>query len=198
MNILVFFKTIKVWSLAGYNQTVSINLTSPIRDLESISNSSLASASGDRYLRVWSILNGGLLFTSNALDGNLVTLKSLSKSYLAGGTTSSVVYIWSIGEYNTDGFNLTIWKTLRGHISAITGLDLVGVSYLVSSDINGTVNLWNFTSGFLVGHIVGMASNVSFMRSLTQTPGIFNGSILNKSIINIKSKRSSNSNFSNG
>ena len=141
--------------------------TDYVRALELISSDeddhllTLASGSGDRSIKIWSlsgkpVSRGHCLRTLVGHDKGVWALKSLRRGdRLVSGSQDSTVRVWQVAT----GASLL---TLQGHSGAVNCLELLNtrLDTIASGSADHTVRVWNANSGECVRKLVGHVNSV--------------------------------------
>ena len=146
----------------------------PVFSLESINIDTIATGSGDRAIKIWSISSGFELLTINTTS-SVYSLKLLSNGfYLAAGFFNGLINIYDIR-------NGSLRNTLIGHINQINDLVLTGSGDMLASSSNdNTTRVWNLTTNTLKFNLTG---HTNFVRGLKELSTIKLWSILNGTLI---------------
>ncbi|GAB4579829.1 MAG: hypothetical protein Fur0022_25680 [Anaerolineales bacterium] len=141
-------KTVNVWSPEAVGQAIfSLPHRAPVIDLDfNPDETFLATASGDRKIRVWELLqNGTFIAPSVALT---ITLASdiidvdFSKdgAYIATGTQDGIARIWDV----TNGTEMASFE----HGGAVLDVDFnANGTWLTTGSQDGTARIWEIASG---------------------------------------------------
>jgi WD40 repeat protein len=104
----------------------------------------IASGSADRTIKVWNYTNVRLLKDIPAAHDNDVTgLVLLSNGNLASCSVDRTIKVWNVSGHN----ETLLVNVLLGHESIILCIELLGKDLLASGSWDRTIRLWNVSSG---------------------------------------------------
>ncbi len=141
-------RAIEVNTLEGHSNVVISVAYSP-------NGQQLASASGDKTIKIWDVSSGQLL---KSLTGHSDTVNSVAYSpsgqQLASASTDKTIKIWDISSGQ-------LLKSLTGHSS-----EVISVAYspngqqLASASTDKTIKIWDVSSGQLLKSLTGHSNSV--------------------------------------
>ena len=138
---------VKIWDLSGSSTATALHTltghTNVIYALELIDPYTLASASEDHTVIVWSLSTwtSKLQFTQHT--AGIYSLKLIGTDIMASGDNNGKLFIW-----NTTNGN--VLHTLVGHSNIVSRMDLLSSNVLVSVSSDKTIRMWNTTTGTLL------------------------------------------------
>ena len=110
-------------------------------DLVLISSDLMASANGDKTIRIWNLTTNTAKFLLKGHTDGVWGMKLISADILASGSFDSTSRLWNI----TDG---TLIRNLTGHSNRIMwSVDLYSEQILATGSYDQTIKLWNISTG---------------------------------------------------
>ena len=132
------------WTMGKF-VTNLVGHTNIVFSIEILDSQYIASASADKNVMVWDLVNNGSLkYTLSGHVDQVVGLKLLSSTLLASGSYDTKIRIWNwqIG---------SLVRILDGHTNSIwLSLDIFSENVLISGSFDSTIKFWNITSGSLI------------------------------------------------
>jgi len=116
-----------------------------------LKNGFLVSASQDKTIKIWNLVNYTLVNTILGHTNGVWCVCTLSNSMLASGSADLTIKIWNI----TNLSNITLISTLTGHTNAVRSLTFLSNGLLASASYDKTIKIWNLTSFSLVNTLTG-------------------------------------------
>jgi WD40 repeat protein len=160
---------IKIWNLL--KETLVRNLTGHLGivfTLAQLNDKYLASGAEDSTIRLWNYQTGKLLQTVTSHKDWVYALVKLDNGYLVSGSADLTIKLWAIENDQTDKIRLVEKKTLRGHTGYVRGLIALKKGQLMASySDDGTIKLWNSTSGLLSKTLTGHNAPVTGLIELS-------------------------------
>lgn len=135
----------------------------------------LVTASWDGKVKLWDILTGMLIGKMEKHDGAVYTVSYDPKSrYVASGSADNSIILWTVDSNKQ--------TSLTGHASPVTSLVFSSDgNRLVSCDVEGTVKVWDLTSGKELYSRLQISRNEWLAMS---TDGSFDGSSKSLEMVN--------------
>jgi WD40 repeat protein len=133
---------VKIWDATNNNWNLIRNYSShtgAVQDIEYINGDTVATASSDRTIKIWSIKTG---ITNRTIStSGFTSLKLLQNGYhLSAGLTNGLINIY-------DTKTGTLFKSLNGHVNQVTDLALINNDLLASSSSSSVyIRIWNLTT----------------------------------------------------
>jgi WD40 repeat protein len=121
----------------------------------------LASASGDKTIRLWGGYTGEIKRTLNGHSDTVLSIAITPDGQIASGSADKTIRLWSLSSCQQP-------RILTGHSSWVTTVVITpDGNTLVSGSTDGTINLWNLGTGELLYTLTGHSSGV---YSITISP----------------------------
>jgi len=126
----------------------------------------LASGSGDKTIKLWSLPEGALVKT---LEGHKDTVRALAVSpdgkLLASGSGDQTIKLWSLPEG-------VLVKTLEGHKDTVRALAVSPDGQLLASgSSDGIIKLWSLPGGELATCLMDVSVNKPDVMGITYKVG---------------------------
>ena len=110
----------------------------------------LASASGDKTAKIWRVVNGAVLLTltghTSLVDDRRVS-RPTARPWRRAATTCTVK-LWTVATG-------ALQRSLTGHTDLVASVATGRGGFLASGSWDGTIRLWNPTSGALIRYARG-------------------------------------------
>jgi WD40 repeat protein len=129
------------WTISVWNVTTGqakFTLTSSFLSAEELSNSNLLISSQDRYLRIYNVTTGRLVYQVYAYDQQFSLKQTSIPNLVASAGMDYNVHVWDINTLNQ------VYK-LTGHTGGVCYLDSTSSGFLLSGANDNLVKLWNVT-----------------------------------------------------
>jgi WD40 repeat protein len=152
--------TVKIWNISNLSAmaiqtyTGHTDFVNDLTSLNDLTTMSVASASDDRTIQIWSITTGLKLneIRTTTNGPRYYCLLLIQKfSLLASGDSWNQIRLYNINA------NFSLNKTLLGHTKLVTDLVLIDEDTLASSSLDTTIILWDLIGlvkiTTLVGHL---------------------------------------------
>ncbi|MBD1809470.1 DnaJ domain-containing protein [Microcoleus sp. FACHB-SPT15] len=121
----------------------------------------LASASGDKSIRLWGGYTGEIKRTLNGHLDTVLSIAITSDGQIASGSADKTIRLWSLSGCQQP-------RVLTGHSGWVTSVVITpDGNTLASGSTDGTINLWNLQTGELLYTLTGHSSGV---YSITISP----------------------------
>ncbi len=151
--------TIKIWK--NYELINTLNALSPISCVLALNNFKFLIGVNNNTIQEWeknsNISNIYSLATLNGHTDTILTLSFLDNTYyMASGSKDSTIKIWDL-------LNLRLYKTLIGHLNAVTALINLPNMKFASGSRDKTILIWDIEQSFrnnynLTSHLGGINS----------------------------------------
>jgi WD40 repeat protein len=161
-----FDHTVKFWDTQQWHcQRTWRGYSNGFCSLVGLSADSLLTGSGDGYIRFWDLKTGRCLRKISGHQGFAWSVAvSPTRQWFASAGEDALIKLWDIDTGQC-------CKVLRGHLSAIQAIAFSpltegmsnadnGMGYLVSASSDGTVKLWDVTTGICIRTLTGHRSRV--------------------------------------
>jgi WD40 repeat protein len=149
--------SVKIWNISNLTSfaiqtyTGHTDTVNDITSLNDLKTMSVASASDDGTIQIWSIITGLKLNEIRITNGPrfycLLLIQKLS--LLASGDSSNQIRLFNIND------NFTLNKTLLGHTKPVTDLVLIDENTLASSSQDTTIILWDLIGLIKITTLIG-------------------------------------------
>jgi WD40 repeat protein len=156
-----------IQTYAGHTDVVN-----DIISLNDLTTMSVASASDDGTIQIWSIITGLKLNELRITNGLRFTCLCLIQklSLLASGDSWSQIRLFNIND------NFTLNKTLLGHTKGVTDLLLIDEKTLASSSQDTTIIIWDLIGFVKITTLVGHLDWVNSLSLLSMDNLLVSGS----------------------
>jgi len=152
-------KTIKIWknyvlinTLNAIDSVYSILILNDLEFLTGLKNNTI-----QQWERNKNISKINSLTTLKSSD-RILTVSFLSANYLANGCQNGKIIIWDLLQFN-------LYKTLNGHLNAVTSLINLPNLKFASGSIDKTILIWDIQNSFQYNY--NLTSHLGGINSLT-------------------------------
>lgn len=130
-----------------------------IRDLAYIDESTMASCSEDKTIKVWNFMKRELLFTLEGHTEGVKCILLLQDKRLASGAYDNTIKIWDLKTLRCD-------ITLEGHTGHVISLIQLGNGKLVSGATDWSILVWDIKTGKIEKEVEGHSESVNTLALL--------------------------------
>jgi len=126
-------------NLVKFKQRVITGHTDFVLNIVKLNDNQIASASADKTIIVWDLLND----TLKPLIGHRSSVRcviKLNENQLASGSADRTIKIWSL-------LNFSCEKTLTGHTSSVRCLVLLSSDQIASGSCDCSIKVWDLNTG---------------------------------------------------
>ena len=126
--------------------------STPLTQIVALTNGNFVTAANETPIKVWNSANLSMTLVYSSHSSGVTSLAYIDADTIASSSWDSTIQLWSP---ITGVQKVTI--TVDSQALCLTYL---GNGKLVSGHVNGSVFIWNVSTGVLLGHLVGHLQNV--------------------------------------